>query len=179
MVRPIVAIGGPHGSGKSSVAKKLAETLDMNYISAGSVFRKMAVERGLTLEEFSEVVVNEPEIDREIDRRTLELGKKDNSIIDAQLAAHFTPKDIAIKISITASPEVRWKRIAKRDKLSLDEAKTETMTRESTERNRFNSLYEIDVLDQSAYDIIINTDRLNQDETYNICETIVRFILNK
>ena len=60
----IIAIGGPHGSGKSSVAQKLAQELAMNYVSAGSVFRNLAKERNYSLEEFSEVVVKEPNIDR-------------------------------------------------------------------------------------------------------------------
>ena len=92
MARSIVAIGGPHGSGKSSVAKRLHEELKMNYLSAGEIFRQFAKERGYTLEDFSKLVINEPDIDREIDDRTKELGMKENTIVDAQLAAHFTPE---------------------------------------------------------------------------------------
>ncbi|MHA2251052.1 MAG: AAA family ATPase, partial [Candidatus Kariarchaeaceae archaeon] len=57
MVLSIVAIGGPHGSGKSSVARKLAENLNMNYVSAGSIFRELANERKISLEEFSSTVL--------------------------------------------------------------------------------------------------------------------------
>ena len=41
----VVAIGGPHGSGKSSIAKKIANEFNMNYLSAGEVFRKLAKEK--------------------------------------------------------------------------------------------------------------------------------------
>ena len=176
-MRSIIAIGGPHGSGKSSVAKKLAEDLSMNYVSAGSVFREMAKNRNFTLKEFSEKVLNEPDIDKQIDKRTQELSQKDNTIVDAQLAAHFTPPDTVLKICISASPEIRWKRIAKRDNKSTDEAKLETLTREKSEQNRFLQLYNIDVWDTSCYDIIINSDRIDIDQTYLLCKTIVQHVL--
>lgn len=34
-----IAIDGPAGSGKSTIAKRLAETLDMNYIDTGAMYR--------------------------------------------------------------------------------------------------------------------------------------------
>ncbi len=176
-MRSIIAIGGPHGSGKSSVAKRLSEELNMNFISAGLVFRNMAKERKLSLKEFSEVVVNEPDIDKEIDERTKKLANIENTIVDAQLAAYFTPPDTLLKICITASPEIRWKRIAKRDKSDLEAAKSETLTREESEQNRYFKLYQIDVWDTSVYDIIINTDRLNVEQTYLLCKIILGHVL--
>lgn len=169
----IVAIGGPHGSGKSSVAKTLSEELEMNYISAGEIFRTLAKENNYTLKEFSKFVIEQPEIDRKIDERTKELGKIPNTIVDAQLAAHFTPDDAAIKICITASPDVRYKRIAKRDNINFEEAKKETIIRETSEQNRFSQLYDIDLNDLSFYDVIINTDRINQKQTYELTKLIV------
>lgn len=178
-MRSIIAIGGPHGSGKSSVAKKLAEDLSMNYVSAGSVFREMAKNRNFTLKEFSEKVLNEPNIDKQIDKRTQELSQKDNTIVDAQLAAHFTPSDTLLKICISASPEIRWQRIATRDNKSIDEAKSETLAREKSEQNRFLQLYNIDVWDTSCYDIIINSDRIDIDQTYLLCKIIVQHVLKR
>ena len=45
----VVAIGGPHGSGKSSIAKKIANEFNMTYLSAGEVFRKLAKEKIILL----------------------------------------------------------------------------------------------------------------------------------
>ncbi|MHA2171726.1 MAG: (d)CMP kinase [Candidatus Kariarchaeaceae archaeon] len=176
-MRSIIAIGGPHGSGKSSVARRLAEELEMNYVSAGKIFRELATERNYSLKEFSTLAINEPDIDYQIDNRTKELGNYENTVIDAQLAAHFTPKDATIRISITASPEVRWKRISLRDGTSLEEAQQETIVREKAENHRFNQLYNVDVNDFSLYDVVINNDRMSEDQTYQLCESIVKFIL--
>jgi len=173
MTISVIAIGGPHGSGKSSVAKKLADEFDMTYIAAGDVFRQLAAERGYSMKEFSRLVMDEPEIDRQIDNRTKELGSKPNTIVDAQLAAFFTPKDAALKICITASPNVRYKRIAKREKKSYQDAESETLIREKTEQKRFMDLYGIDINDLSEYDIIINTDRFNFEQTVKLARILI------
>jgi cytidylate kinase len=173
----VIAIGGPHGSGKSSVAKRVASDLGMNYISAGDVFRQMAKERGISLKEFSRLVINEPEIDRQIDDRTRELGSNPNTIVDAQLAAHFTPEDAKLKICITARPDIRYQRIASRENRSFEDAKQETTIREEAEFKRFKDLYNIDVNDMSCYDVVINSDRLNFEETVNIALVLIKSVL--
>jgi cytidylate kinase len=173
----VIAIGGPHGSGKSSVAERLAKELEMNYVSAGQVFRQMAHERGYSLREFSKIVIEEPQVDREIDLRTKELGSQDNTIVDAQLAAYFTPDDIPLKICITASFDIRCERIAKRENISTENARAETSIRESAEKKRFHDLYQINVDDLSVYDIVINNDRLSLEETYQLSKTVVKFVI--
>ncbi|KXB04477.1 cytidylate kinase, partial [candidate division MSBL1 archaeon SCGC-AAA261O19] len=65
-----ITVSGLHGVGKTTTAKKLAEKFDLRYVSAGTVFRQMAEEQGMTLEEFSKHVEENPEIDEEIDQRT-------------------------------------------------------------------------------------------------------------
>jgi cytidylate kinase len=41
--RPIVAIDGPAGAGKSTVAKRLAEVLDFVYVDTGALYRAVAL----------------------------------------------------------------------------------------------------------------------------------------
>ncbi len=153
----------------------------MNFISAGNIFRQIAKERGYSLEEFSVKAKDLPNIDLEIDERTKAEGKIDNTVVDAQLAAHFTPKNTdpdspkILKICITASPEVRWKRVAKRDGVTVEEAKKETLIREQMERERFSSLYGIDIDDMSVYDIIISSDTLSKEYVYNLVKEIITF----
>lgn len=155
----------------------------MKLVSAGNIFRELAKERQLTLKQLSTIAEAETTIDLEIDKRTEKLGKEDNTVVDAQLAAHFTPDNTnfespeILKICITASPEVRWERIAIREKVSLGEAKGETIIREKAEEKRFQELYQIDINDLSVYDIVINTDHLGKDYVYNLVETIVSYAI--
>lgn len=172
-MRRIIAIGGPHGSGKSSVARRLAEELQMNYISAGEIFRTIARERDVSIEQMSKLIHNEPELDNQIDERTKKLGSEENTIVDAQLAAYFTPQDIILRLCINASFETRCKRIARREGKSQEEARIETYTREESEHRRFSDLYNIKVSDLSIYDVVINNDRIDEEKTYNMAKSIV------
>ena len=50
--------------------------LDIPYISAGSVFREMAAERGMSVLEFSEFAEGNDDIDKEIDKRQAQKAKE-------------------------------------------------------------------------------------------------------
>ena len=88
------------------------------------------------------------------------------------MAAFFTPPETAIRICITASFEARVKRIANREGMTYEMANQETKIREETERKRFLDLYDIDINDLSKYDVIINNDRLTENQTYELCHSI-------
>ncbi|MCX8169746.1 MAG: AAA family ATPase, partial [Candidatus Methanomethyliaceae archaeon] len=78
----LITISGPAGAGKSYCAAKLAEIYGIPHYSIGQLFRKMAMERNLTIEEFSKLAERDPSIDRELDRRTMELAKNGGCIIE-------------------------------------------------------------------------------------------------
>ena len=166
---PIIAVSGPHGSGKSTAAHKVAEVLGYEYIAAGKLFREMASKEGLNLEEYSKKAEENEEIDRYIDDRTLEIDKNsDNVVIDAQLGGWIL-KDIAdLIIYVTAPFETRVERIAKRDNKTIEEVRVETITREESEKKRYKALYNIDVSDLSIYDIIINSLKFNASDCVQI-----------
>ena len=48
----IITIGGNVGAGKTTLASKLAEALGYEDLSMGGLFREIAAERGMTIEEF-------------------------------------------------------------------------------------------------------------------------------
>lgn len=167
----IITISGFHGTGKTSVAKELASQFNMRYIAAGDVFRQIAYEKILTLEEFSKFVETHPEIDREIDERTIEEAKKGNVILDALLAAWKTHDFSEITILLLADTKIRMKRIAQRENRPLKEVEEETISREISEITRFKNLYNIDLNDYSIYDIVLNTGLWSQ-------QTVIQTIAN-
>jgi cytidylate kinase len=172
---PVVVIAGPHGSGKSVVAKKLAKALNYNYGGAGQIFRELAAEHNLTISEFSELAENDYSIDKLIDAKTKELARKGKVVLEGQLAAWMI-RDITepkLKIFLSASLEVRVKRIAKREDLELSKAYSETEKREISEQNRFKSLYRIDVDERSIYDLIINTEKWTAEQICRILKEAV------
>ena len=174
---PIIAVSGPHGSGKSTAAKTVSELLNYTYISAGQLFREMAKENGMTLEEFSKRAESNEEIDRYIDNRTLELAKAENGIIvDAQLGGWILRKVADLIIYITAPLKTRIQRIAERENRAIEEIKKETLMREESERHRYQKLYNIDVSDLSIYDVIINTKKYDAADCVDIVMASVKKI---
>ncbi|MHA1722653.1 MAG: (d)CMP kinase [Candidatus Baldrarchaeia archaeon] len=169
----IIAISGPAGSGKTTYAKKLAKELGLRYVSAGQLFRKMAREKGLSLVEFSRIAEKNYEIDKEIDKRTLEEARKGNVVLDGRLTAWVT-KDIAgLKILLTAPLEIRVKRIANRDKKDYNEVFKETVEREQSELKRYKEIYDANPYDLSLYDVVLNTSKFTIDAAVRILKKIV------
>ena len=83
----VVTIGGPHGTGKSTYAKMIAKQFKLRYVSAGQLFRTLAKEKALSLEELSKEAASSPEIDRMIDERSATEAAKGDAVIEGQLAA--------------------------------------------------------------------------------------------
>lgn len=161
----VITIGGPHGTGKSTYAKIIAKEFNLRYVSAGQLFRDLARERGISLEELSKQAAENEEIDRLIDGRSAAEAAKGNVVIEGQLAA-WMAKDIAdIRIYVKAPDEVRIARIAHRDHTDYEVARRQTLERERIQRERFRRYYGIDMDDTSLYNIVINTGNRSVEST--------------
>ncbi|MBS7637800.1 AAA family ATPase [Candidatus Bathyarchaeota archaeon] len=173
----VIAIGGLHGTGKSTQARRLAASLGLRYVSAGHLFRKLAEEAGVSLEELSKMADEDPEIDLLIDEMTKEEAKRGGVVIDGALSA-WMAENADIKILLTSPLEARVERIAARDGLTLEEARRRTLEREEMERNRFKRYYGIDITDTSVYDIVINTQLFDAKSTARILKNIAMEFLD-
>jgi cytidylate kinase len=174
----IITISGLHGTGKSTIAKLIAEKLKIQYYSTGQIFRDLAAEMKMTLEEFTQYVEENPDIDKKLDDKIIEIAQKGNIIIDSQLSGYILKTITDFKILLTCSLETRVKRMSERDGSSYDEKVKETVMREKSELERFKHLYDIDLNDQEMldriYDLIIDTENLTVKE---ILEKILSFII--
>ena len=168
----IIALSGLHGTGKSTIAKLLAENLGILYYSTGKAFRDLAEENGMTLEEYTNYVEKNPEIDKKLDKKVVDMAKKDSVIIDSQLSGHLLKSIADFKIHLTCPLKIRVKRMAARDQSSYDAKLKETTLREESELKRFKKLYNIDLSDndfiQDFFDLIIDTENLSINEVLQI-----------
>lgn len=161
----VLTIAGPHGTGKSTYAKMIAKQFKLRYISAGQMFRDLAKEKSLGLEELSKQAANSPEIDHMIDERSTAEAAKGDAVIEGQLAA-WMAKDLAqIRIYLKAPDGERIARIANRDHLNHESARKQTLERERIQRERYKRYYGIDIDDLSPYNIIIDTGNRSVEST--------------
>jgi cytidylate kinase len=176
---PVITVGGPHGTGKSTYAKALAQALRLRYVCAGEIFRELAKERRMTLEEFSALAAKDQTIDKLIDDRTKLEAEKGGVVIDAQLGAWMV-KDLAtLKLLLTAPDNVRFQRIANRDRTTLAQARKETLTRESIQRQRYKEYYGVNTADLSMYDLTIDTSLYPREKTKQVIIDSVKKALNR
>ena len=75
--RLCIAISGTHGAGTSTAAKLIAKKLNLDFVSAGDVFRQSAKKRGYEdVSKFEEIVEGDPEIKNELDDTIRNTAKK-------------------------------------------------------------------------------------------------------
>ncbi len=173
-----ITISGPPGSGTTTVAKKVADALGYPMISAGEVFRKLASEKGMSLEEFGKYAENNPEIDNLIDRKQREEALKlENAVVEGRLSGWMVPAEL--KVWIYCDREIRIQRIAKREGKSVEEVRRETVEREEVEKRRYMKIYGIDIEDKSLYHLMINSGRFNADEIASIIIRAVEMIADE
>jgi cytidylate kinase len=161
----VIAIGGPHGTGKSTYAKAIASEFGLRLSSAGKLFREIAEGRGLSLEEMSEIAKRDPSIDEEIDGLTKREVERGSVVVEGQLVAWMAGDGADMKIYLFAPDELRFKRIAERDRLDIERAKEQTRIREAAQKERYFRLYGIDAGDLSVYDLLVDTSLLPLEET--------------
>jgi len=169
----VITVSGLHGTGKSTYAKALAKNFKLRHISAGQLFRKIAEEREVSIEELSKIAKHNPEVDRTVDDRTKQQVEAGNVVIDGQLAGWMAGDKGNVKIFLTAPEKTRFKRIAKRDRISYAEAEERTRLRETIESERYKKLYGIDIDDYSIYSLIVDTNLLSLNKTIKILKNVV------
>jgi cytidylate kinase len=175
----VITVSGPHGTGKSTYAKALADALGLRYVCAGDLFRELAKERKMTLEDFSRLAAKDESIDRLIDERTKGEARKGGVVIDAQLGAWMVRDIATAKLLLVAPDAVRFKRIAERDRTTIPEAEKETLLRELIQKERYRKYYGVNIDDLSIYDMNIDTSLHSIERTKAIVIDEVRRFLAK
>lgn len=163
----IITIGGLAGTGTSTTAKKLSEELNIPFISAGDVFRQMAVEYNMTLLEFSEFAESNNDIDKALDKRQAQIANEaEDLIVEGRISAFFVEADY--RIWLKAPDNIRAERICYREDKSLETVEYEVKERSLSEKKRYMEIHNIDIDNMDIYDLIINTDTFDTEATVNI-----------
>lgn len=170
-----ITLTGNLGAGKTSVCKEL-EKMGYKIISTGSIFRKIAAEKGISVLELNELAKKDRSIDDLIDKQTADMGKTvDNVIFDSRLAWHFIPNSFKVFLYIdtdeSASRVISGQSRDAEQYTSFEDAKESLEKRATLEQARFMELYNIDYYNAANYNLIIETTSASPKE---IADEIIR-----
>ena len=174
-----ITITGNLGSGKSTICKLLNEKYQFEIYSTGKVQRELARQMNMTTLELNQLMCSDKKYDKMIDDETARISRenKDKDIIfDSRLAWHFVEKSfkvfISVSLEVAAERVINDQRGAEEKYSSLEEAKKLLAERAATERVRYKDIYNLNYMDFSNYNLVI-------DSTYSTPDKIVEIILKE
>jgi cytidylate kinase len=184
-----ICVCGMAGSGKSTVAKSLAQKYGLRYFSGGDALKALAMEEGYKNVEygwweseeglrFLERRRKDQTLDEEMDKKLLELAQQGNAILDSWTMPWLLKK--GFKIWLEASPEERAKRIAKRDHINNEEALKALQSKETHTKDIYRKLYGFNLgEDYSPFHLILDTENLSAEEVLQVlCAVIDNCLLH-
>jgi cytidylate kinase len=191
-----ITVSGPPGCGATTLTEGLAEALNCGYVIGGDIFRDLAEERDLSLQQLIAKAEEDDTIDRALDQRLRRIAEQWGAankafILESRLAGWLAGNRADLRIWLDAPEEIRVERLsdyevsyeierpAEREDVSLrhldDEGEIGPLlrVREVSEAGRYESYYGIDVEDQSFYDLSINTARWDAETVLGMVLTAI------
>jgi CMP/dCMP kinase len=137
------------------------------------MFRDLATNRGIPLEELAESLERNPETERETDHRLIEAGRNDGVLIESRTMGWIFPTDLpATRIWLTCDLEERLRRVQARE--HHPRSAENLLRREASDNRRYRALYGIEPEDYSPFDLVLDTTRLSVDEVVARIEAFVQ-----
>lgn len=174
-----ITITGNLGSGKSTICRLLSDKYQFEIYSTGKVQRELASQMNMTTLELNQLMLSDHKYDTMIDDATTNISreKKDTDIIfDSRLAWHFVEHSfkvfVSVSLAVAAERVMNDSRGAVENYSSIEEAKKLLAERAATEKVRYKEIYNLNYMDFSNYDLVI-------DSTYCTPDKIAEIILSE
>jgi len=185
----VICIGGMAGSGKSTVARKLSEKYELEYLSGGDALMALAVDEGYKSQgrgwwesgegmRFLEEREKDHRFDKAVDKKLLQMARKGNVILDSWTMPWLL--EGAFKMWLEASQEKRAERIAARDRISFEAALKALKRKEKQTKKIYKDLYGFKLGEDFApFNFILDTNNLNSEEVFLIICTVMDNVVFK
>jgi cytidylate kinase len=190
----VVAIDGPAGAGKSTVARALADALGFTYLDSGAMYRAVALQslrsgrpaaeeareldaglmssadiRTPEVSEAASKVATDPDVRAALVDRQRELMADGDWVAEGRDIGTVVAPDAAVKVFLTADPAERARRRAA--ELGAD---PEVVLRDQTLRDEQDRTREHSPLEPAAGAVEVDTTGLSIDEVVEKIAVLVR-----
>ena len=181
----IITLSGLPGSGKSTVAKILAEKLGYKRYYMGGIRRDAAKKTGMTIEEFNKLGEKDFSTDKMVDDLLVKIGKEeDNLVVDGRTAFHFIPNSIKVFLDVDLKEGARRIFEEKKQKNERNEKPTESVEDElknlkermASDEKRYMKYYGFECYDKKHYDLVVDTTKIKPEQA---AEKILEFVREK
>ena len=165
-----IAICGELGSGCTEVGQILSEMLGIKVVNSATVIKGIvidfrAVDPDESYGEFERHVLSgEVDLDKMIAGEIDNLLEQGDTIVEGRSAFMLLKKSGVLKVLLVSPLETRAKHIAKRRKISMDEAKEAIRVSDSERQHMVDKMFKSNWLDPHNYDLIINTGSRSHKE---------------
>ncbi len=177
----VIAVGGPGGSGITTISKMLGKHFKLKHIYAGDLFRKAAKEKEIEyFEEFlQQISKGGNSLDLEIDGMLEEYGKKGNVVIDSKVygaLAKVKGLNCNVSIWLDAKLDTKVKRHLNKENIRglkklnrYFEIKKRLKKRFRIDKEKYWRLYRVRYdKPELYYNIVLDTSNMNEIETFNL-----------
>ncbi len=184
----VVCISGMAGTGKSTLAKKLARKYKLKYYSGGDALKELAKDEGYNSSSrgwwespegisFLKKRERNLQFDKAVDSKLLEYAQQGNVVLDSWVMPWLLKT--GFKIWLVASVEKRAERIAKRDKIAVNEALKVSKEKEARTKAIYKKLYGFALgEDFEPFNLVLDTDNLDAGEVFQVlCMVIDNVVL--
>jgi len=155
-----ITISGKICTGKTTLLKSLQKELNWPIFMTGQLFRDYVKKNVLNLEQVEE---QNDELTKKIDYQVRDMiNVPGNLIVDGWMSG-IMAQDLpdVLKILLICKDEIRYKRFADREKISINEAKKRVEERQSNWLNKLKKIYKRnDFVDPKNYDFVIDTSNI-------------------
>lgn len=179
----VISICGMAGSGKSTVAKKLAEKYHLKFFSGGDALKALALREGFKTYDrgwweskeglrFIKMRQNDHKYDKQVDDELLRIADNGNVVFDSWTMPWLLKK--GFKIWLEAPIEKRAQRIAQRDKICLAKALQSLKDKESRTKMIYKRVYGFRLgEDFEPFHFVLDTNNLNADEVFQVLSLLI------
>ncbi len=187
--KTVICISGMAGTGKSTLAKRLAKKYHLKYYSGGDALKALAAEEGYDASangwwesplglKFLKERQGNPTFDKAVDSKLLEYADKGNVLLDSWTMPWLSK--VGFKIWLMASLDKRAHRVAGRDKMTVEKALQVLKEKEDRTKSIYKQLYGFSLgEDFKPFDLVVDTENMTAEEVYRtLCSVIDNMVVN-